>query len=329
MRLEVKEEIGMEHNIEVSTSGKKLQLLIEKFIASQDVAPASRKTYCNSLQQFFKWFALQKIQNPTRETVLAYKEWLDIQGLRPFTRSGYLVAVRKFFEWTEGLRLYPNIAKGIKGAKRSLKSHQKDSLTIDQIARLLEAIDTQSIAGRRDFALINLLFRTGLRLIEISRADIADLQTDADEALLWVRGKGKDGKDDFVVLTNEALEPIRFYLKVRGARSKQEPLFASLSDRNRGKRITTFSLSRIIKGYLRKAGLDSKRITAHSLRHTFGVLSIKAGASLYEVQLAMRHAAPTTTEVYLGDIERIKRLEAAPERRLNELINKNLKKAVE
>lgn len=310
-------------NGEAVKNTERLEELIERFLASQDVTPGSRRTYRSALRQFFAWFAKKKITNPTRETILAFKEWLDAKGLRPFTRSGYLVAVRKFFEWAEGLKLYPNIAKGIKGAKRSLKSHQKDSLTIDQIKLVIDSIERETLQGKRDFALINLLVRTGLRLIEISRADIADLQLDSadnGEALLWVRGKGRDGKDDFVVLTQETLNPILEYLRSRKLTSKKDALFASLSDRNYGKHITTFSLSRLIKQRFRQVGLDSRRITAHSLRHTFGVLSIKAGASLYEVQLAMRHAAPTTTEVYLGDIERIKRLEAAPERRLNELL---------
>lgn len=304
---------------------QKLVDLIEQFIGSQDVTQASRLTYKRSLRQFFCWFAKKKIIRPTRETILAYKEWLDAKGLRPFTRASYLVAVRKFFEWAEGLHLYPNIAKGIKGAKRALKSHQKDSLTIDQIKLLLSSIDQSTVQGKRDFALINLLIRTGLRLIEISRADITDLQIEGDEALLWVRGKGRDGKDEFVVLTEQALQPILEYLKARDTSNKRSPLFASVSDRNAGQRITIFSLSRLIKAYYRKVGIQSRRITAHSLRHTFGVLSITAGASLYEVQLAMRHMTPTTTELYLGDIERVKRREAAPERKLEELLHERLR----
>ena len=300
---------------------QQLQALIDKFISSLDVAPSSRLTYRRGLKQFFDWFAPKKIKNPTRETILAYKDWLDAKGLRTFTRSSYLVAVRKFFEWAESLKLYPNIAQGVKGAKRALKSHQKDSLTIDQIKKLLESIDRSHLQGMRDFALINLLFRTGLRLIEIVRADIMDLQiNDNQEALLWVRGKGRDGKDDFVVVTVETLNPLLDYLRERNAPTKKDALFASVSDRNSGKRLTTFSLSRLIKQHFRAIGLNSRRLTAHSLRHTFGVLSITAGASLYEVQLAMRHTAPTTTETYLGDIERAKRLEAAPERLLNALL---------
>jgi integrase len=141
------------------------------------------------------------------------------------------------------------------------------------------------------------------------------------EMLLWIHGKGRSSKDEFVLLTPQALTSLHEYLQARIIKSEREPLFISLSDRNYGKKLTIFSLSRIIKGRLRAAGLDSKRITAHSLRHTFGVLSMQAGASLYEVQLAMRHTAPTTTQLYLGDIERIKRLEASPERKMSNLLD--------
>lgn len=300
---------------------ERFSALIDQFVASLDVAPASRTTYRRSIAQFFQWLAPKKITHPTRETILAYKEALDRKGLRPYTRASYLVAVRKFFEWAEGMSLYPNIARGIKGAKRGMKTHQKDSLSIDHIKKLFAVIDTTTLQGLRDYALINLLIRTGLRLIEIVRADIGDLDPqDSGEALLWVRGKGRDGKDEFVVLTRETLDPIITYLRSRKESCPKVPLFSSLSDRNSGQRLTTFSISRLIKNYFRKSGLQSRRITAHSLRHTFGVLSITAGASLYEVQLAMRHAAPTTTEIYLGDIEQAKRREASPERRLSELL---------
>lgn len=295
--------------------------LIEQFLAQHDVGNSSRGTYRNALKQFFRWITRNKIKQPTRETIIIYKEWLDKKGLRPFTRSCYLVAVRKFFEWAEGLKLYPNIAKGVKGSRRAFKNHQKDALSIEQVKMLFASIDTSTLTGKRDFALINLLTRTGLRLIEIVRADVGDLTEEGDEALLWIRGKGRDGKDDFVVLTADTLNPILHYIRAREDMRATAPLFASLSDRNNGQRLTTYSLSRLVKKYLRGVGLNTRRVSAHSLRHTFGVLAIKAGASLYDVQLAMRHTSPSTTELYLGDIERAKRREAAPERKITALLN--------
>lgn len=292
--------------------------LLEKFLAGQDVTPGSRITYRRALHQFFRWLMAERIAQPTRETVLAYKEALDSRGLRPFTRANYLVAVRRFFEWAEGMKFYPNIAKGVKGARRMVKTHQKNALSVEQIKKLFASIPRETLQGKRDYALINLLVRTGLRLIEICRATLDDLEEHASgQTLLWVRGKGRDGKDAFVIITDGVKKPLAEYLKTRNIWLGNRPIFSSLSDRNMGKMLTTRSVSRIVKTYLRRAGFDSRRLTAHSLRHTFGVMAIRAGSSLYEVQLAMRHTAPTTTEVYLGDIEQAKRLEGGPEKRID------------
>lgn len=293
---------------------------VTPFIVSQDISINSRTTYCNALEQFIYWLSKKKLEDPTRETILEYKHFLAKKNLSSFTKSMYLVVVRRFFAWLEDENIFPNIARGIKGVKRQIKNHQKDSLPPHLVKQLLQEIDTKTIVGKRDFALINTLIRTGLRLKELAAATMYDLQQDREQLLLWVHGKGRSGKDDFVVLTDEVLAPLEQYLDLRKIKSKNEPLFASLSDRNYGQVITTQSLSRIIKQRLRNAGINSRRITAHSLRHTFGVLAMQAGASLYEVQLAMRHTASTTTQLYLGDIERIKRLEASPERKISKLL---------
>jgi len=298
--------------------------IIQRFIASLDVTSGTQATYRRALQLFFQWISNEGVSEPSRETILAYKHALDAQGLRSFTRANYLTAVRRFFEWAESVKLYPNIAKGIKGTKRTTQVHHKPALTLEKVQLLLASIDTTTVHGKRDYALINLLVHTGLRLVEIQQATIDDLEEqDDDRALLWIRGKGRDDKDNFVVVTEDALAPIRTYLRKRKAKSRHVPLFASVSDRNRGKRLTTFSLSRLIKQRLRQAGITSRRITAHSLRHTFGVLAMEAGASLYEVQLAMRHSSPTTTQVYLGDIEQTKRQAGGPEKKLNHLLKHN------
>jgi len=297
-----------------------IQQYIIPFITDQDVAPNSRTTYQNALHQFSFWIVNNNITKLTRDIILRYKFWLDTRSLSSFTKAIYLVVIKKFFQWTEEQNLYKNIAHGIKSAKRSTRNHQKDSLSAEGVKKVLHCIDRGSLQGKRDYALINMLIRTGLRLREIASASINDMQQEGDSTLLWIRGKGRHGKDEFVMLTQETLNSLHDYLLCRKIESEQEPLFASVSDRNFGKLLTTFSLSRIIRNRLIASGLKTKRITAHSLRHTFGVLAMKAGASLYEVQLAMRHAAPTTTQLYLGDIERLKRLEAAPEKKISALL---------
>jgi len=293
----------------------------QPFIADQDISLNSRQTYCNALIQFSQWCEEKKIISPTRETILSYKFWLDTKQLSSYTKALYIVVIRRFFIWTEDNTIYPNISRGVKGIKKFSKSHQKESLSIDMLKKLFSSIDCSTLQGKRDFALINILVRTGLRLKEIALANIDDMHQERGEMLLWIHGKGRSSKDEFVLLTQQTLTSLYDYLQIRGIKSEKEPLFVSISDRNYGTRLTIFSLSRIIKKRLRAAGIDSKRITAHSLRHTFGVLSMQAGASLYEVQLAMRHTAPTTTQLYLGDIERIQRMQACPEKKMSQLLD--------
>lgn len=295
--------------------------LIHPFLAAQDISLNSRTTYFNALNQFLYWCKEKNVMYPQYETILTYKFWLDTKQLSSYTKAVYIVVIKRFFSWTDEEKLYENISRKVKGIKRYTKSHQKESLSIEALKKLFTSINCDNICGKRDFALINILVRTGLRLKEIASAVLEDMYEQRGEMLLWIHGKGRSSKDEFVLLTPQALTPLHEYLQTRTIKSEKEPIFVSLSDRNYGKRLTIFSLSRIIKGRLRAAGFDSKRITAHSLRHTFGVLSMQAGASLYEVQLAMRHTAPTTTQLYLGDIERIKRLEASPERKMSNLLD--------
>lgn len=294
----------------------------EPFLASQDIAPTSLATYKHVLSQFALWCAQKKITSPTRMTILEYKASLDGRRLSAFTKSLYIVLVRRFFSWTHENNLYPDVAHGIKTARTKQKSHHKDSLSINDIRLLLNGIERTTLQGKRDYALINLLVRTGLRIKEVASSEIADIEVHHGNYRLWIQGKGRHGKDEFVILTEATRIPLEEYIAARELASKQRvPLFASLSDKNFGKKLTTFSVSRLIRQHYQRAGIKTKRVTAHSLRHTFGVLSMQAGASLHEVQLAMRHTAPSTTQIYLGDIERIKRLEGAPEHKLSQLLD--------
>lgn len=301
---------------EVAPQDASLKALVERFIISQDVKPNSRETYRRGLRQFVKWAEDRRLYTPSREDLLEYKDSLAERGLSAFTVSGYLVTVRRFFEWAEASKLYPNIAKGIKGAKRA-KNFRKDPLTVPQVKELLAQVGRDTLQGKRDFALLNLLVRTGLRTIEAIRADAGDIRQEGGEAVLWIQGKGRDSKDEFVLLTPETLRPIQAYLKARGGAQDSEPLFASLSDRNRGGRLTTRSLSRIAKENLRGIGLDSGRLTAHSLRHTAITFSLQGGATIQEAQVLGRHSNINTTLIYSHNISR---LAQAPERKIDTLL---------
>jgi len=303
---------------------RNIDKLVDSFIESQDVRANSKNTYRRSLKGFLAWIIKNSINTPTRNEILQYKAYLSSKiendKLSALTASNYLVSVRKFYEWAEGMKLYPNIAKGIKGFKRA-KGFRKDPLTVGQIKELFKIVDTSTLQGKRDYALLNLLVRTGLRTIEIVRANIEDIRQESGEAILDIQGKGRDSKDDFVLLTDSTLKPILAYLQVRGSVEDKAPLFTSLSDRNKNQRLTTKSISRIVKAYLRAINLDSKKLTAHSLRHTAITLSLKAGATIQEAQALGRHADINTTMIYAHNIDRIKN---APERKIEELLSNEI-----
>jgi len=282
----------------------KIKELIESFLNVQDIRAISKEVYRKGMTRFFAWLESNHIDQPDREAVLRFKTFLIELGLSANTINSYLVAVKQFFNYLESSRLYFNIAKGIKGVKQP-RNHLREALTISQVKDVLNNIDISTVQGKRDFAIINLMARTGLRTIEVIRADVEDIRQQGGEALLFVQGKGRDSKDEFVILMDAALKPIRSYLRARSSSNHNSPLFASLSDRNRGERLTTKTIRESVKNHLRAAKIDSPKLCAHSLRHFFATESLKAGSPLLQVKDAMRHASISTTEKYIHNLNRI------------------------
>lgn len=302
----------------LTVSGLNLQPLIDSFCEAQDVRQDSRDTYGRGLKQFFLWLQAQGITNPNRETILQFKDYLTSKDLSPSTISAYLTTTRKFFEWTSSKGLYMNIAEGVKGAKKP-RGFRRDSLTVSQVKELLTSLETDTLQGKRDYAMLNLMVRTGLRSIEVIRADVQDIRQDSGEAVLWIQGKGRDSKDEFVLLTEETLKPIQAYLSVRGTKDN-EPLFTSNSDRNHNGRLTTRTVRRIVKDKLKGIGLISGRLSCHSLRHSAITLSLQAGATIQEAQALGRHSNVNTTLIYAHNINRVMN---APEKKIDELLRAN------
>jgi integrase/recombinase XerD len=303
---------------------------VEKFLIQSDISLNSRLTYKRSMNVFINWCKKKFLFNsgyiPTRELILEYKSFLLYSEIRPFTKSLYLTCIKQFFSWADSNFVFPNITSGIKGIKRLTKQHHKDSLKKEDISKLFNSIDTSNIVGLRDYTLIYLLVHTGLRLIEVSSILITDMEfnTSNENVILWIRGKGRDGKDSFVVLIEEVFFVLKRYLDFRKTLNiNSNFLFFSHSTNTKNKvikKFSTSSISRIIRNRLKAVNLKTKRISAHSLRHTFGVMAINAGVSLYDLQLAMRHSSPSTTQIYLGDIEHAKRMHASPERKISDFL---------
>lgn len=293
--------------------------IIGRWMASLDLASGTKETYLSGFKAFC-WFVRSTsldFDELTRDDVKSFKEYLvDEKKLKPATVSSYLASVRSFYAYSEDNGI-ENIAHRVKGVTDS-RSFKKEPLTPDQARRLLASIDCSTEKGMRDFAILNLMLRTGLRDIEIVRANCKDIQTKAGVDVLYVQGKGRASKDSFVVLTPKALSPITTYLEKRGNVNELDPLFASVSSRNAGERLTVRSISRIAKSALRAIGIDDERYTAHSLRHTAITFSLLGGATERDAQQMARHANITTTMLYSHDIDRIKH---AAEREIDNVLD--------
>lgn len=281
--------------------------LYQRFVAFLDLdsKPKTIETYTRALRQMFTYFADKGVINPQREDILSYREYLKETGHKPTTIQNYITVIRIFFRWTASENLYPNIADHIKGAKLD-RDHKKDYLTSGQVKNVLGDIDRETPQGLRDYAIIALMVTGGLRTIEVVRANIEDMRTLGDSTVLYVQGKGRDEKTEYIKLSDPVEKAIRAYLKTRSNVSPEDPLFTSISNNSNGERMTTRSISRIAKNNMKEAGYDSSRLTAHSLRHTAVTLSLLAGKDITEVQQFARHANISTTQIYNHALEKAK-----------------------
>ena len=279
--------------------------IFERFINYLDASPKTVETYKKALRQFFNYIGVHGIRQPQREDVLAFRDDLKASGLKPTTVQNYITATRIFFKWTEQEGLYPNIAEHVKGAKLD-KNHKKDYLTSRQAKEVLAGVQTDSEEGLRNYAILSLMVTGGLRTIEVSRADVGDLRTVGENTVLFVQGKGREEKTEYIKISAPVEKAIRTYLKARDFTTEEQPLFTSTSNNSRGKRITTRTVSAIVKNALKNAGYDSARLTAHSLRHTAITLALLAGREITEVQQFARHANLNTTMIYNHALDQAK-----------------------
>ena len=295
----------------ISDSSANWQNVLAVFVAGQDVKESSRLLYTRTLKLFFEWVEAKGkvIADLTRTDLLEYKDELFSKGLSSLSVASYLTSLRKFYEWAESEKLYPNIAKGVKTPRR-VQAFKKQHLTDEKSGELLNHFHELSL---RDYAIVNLILRTGLRTIEVVRADVGDITFKGNRRVLKVWGKGHDTKDDFVVLTEKAYEPIKEYLSTRKGAKSGEPLFISDSHRNTGGRLTTRTISGLCKEGLKAIGLDGREFTAHSLRHTTAVTILKNGGDIAQAQAVLRHTSPATTQIYTESIKEELRLQTAPE----------------
>lgn len=282
----------------------------DKFIKDNRITEKTTSNYITFLKHFSEYIKSNGIVNPQREDIREYQRYIDSyiskktgKPLEETTKQQYFQVVKTFFQFLENEGLYQDITKGIKGFKID-KEERKRPFTEDEIRTILSSIDTSTQKGKRDISMILLSVENGLRIIEIQRANIEDLETIDNQRRLYIQGKGKKERNNFVNLSNELAQMIDEYLQTRPNARGNEPLFTSTSNRNHNKRIEETSISRLFKTIFKQSGFNSKKLTAHSLRHSSGTIYYEMTGDIYKVKNHQRHSEITSTTIYIHNFDR-------------------------
>jgi site-specific recombinase XerD len=180
-------------------------------------------------------------------------------------------------------------------------------LTEEEVERLLEAPDGAGFIGLRDRAILETMYSTGMRVGEVVGTDLEQINLSA--GYIRVRGKGK--RERLAMLGPPAQAAVRAYLPARASLVRERgasPGEALFVNQRTARRITARSVERILKGYLKRAGLAEEH-SPHSLRHSFATHILNRGANLREVQELLGHKRIATTQIYTHlDINRLQEI---------------------
>lgn len=261
------------------------------------------------LDRFLKFAQVEKPTNLSDETVRSFRLWLNRQpaffsvqaGLRrgearpsttlkKNTQNYHLIAIRGFLKYLARRGISSLSPERIELAKTP--GRELDLITETELSRLLKASIGSDIKAFRDRAILELLFSTGLRVSELCGLNRDSINLSRDE--FSVRGKGE--KVRLVFLSDEAKKAIKYYLTAR--KDMDDALFVGLSKINKSEgRLTSRSVERIVKYYAIKAGI-SKKVTPHTIRHSFATDLLQNGADIRSVQMMLGHSNVSTTQIY-------------------------------
>ena len=210
--------------------------------------------------------------------------------------SRKISTLRSFFKYLVREQvIFSNPAKGVSTPK--VEKTLPTTLTVDEAFRLMEAPTTISEKpsegskekGLRDRAILELLYSSGLRVSEL--VGLNSNQLDLDLGIVRVMGKGR--KERIVPVGTKAIKALEAYLEKRGMLEGEKPIFVN----SVGGRLTARSVGRLMKRYTRHSGIFRK-VSPHSLRHTFATHLLDAGADIREIQEMLGHSSLSTTQRY-------------------------------
>lgn len=290
-----------------------LEPLIPDYLAGKDITKETNALYTTVLNQYVSYLKKNRIIIANRDTVINYVEWKKSQGystqwiyLQLSTIKGfyrYLLSHQKRLKLPTGYAI--DISKSIKN--EHIIHHQSHSIfTIEQAKNLIlsNKEHRQYIWHYRDYAILYLMFTTGLRSVEIRRARKKDLSIHGNQQVLYVQGKGKTSSDVYVKLTQGVKEAISDYLSIR--KDKNPYLFVSHSHRGDTPYLSRTFFNEMFKRVLRVAGLSDLKITPHGIRHTAATINLLRGGTIEETKRFLRHTNLSATLIYSHHLDPMK-----------------------
>lgn len=253
------------------------------------------------LQRLVEFAGDIEIEKVTPELIRKWRLWLNRyendagDHLNTLTQSYHLTALRSFLTYCSKRDIETLSPEKIELPRAKRK--QVNFLSSEETERIIAAVDIKNPIGLRDKAILELLFSSGLRVSELCNLDRDHINLNRGEFM--VRGKGQ--KDRPVFISPEATEWLALYLKGRADSAK--PLFIRYSGSKSAEadgeslRLTPRSVQRIVSGYAKIAGI-TKKVSPHTLRHSFATDLLMNGADLRSVQSMLGHSNISTTQIY-------------------------------
>lgn len=264
------------------------QLKVERGLAINTLV-----AYNRDLINFFDFLKQKKISpiQVNQDDLLAFIAEKKTQ-LSPRSLARCLVAIRMFYRFlvSEG-KIESNPARLMSIPK--MYQHLPDILTRDEVETFLSQPDTHTILGKRDKAMLELLYATGLRVTELIGLKMTNINLEAG----YIRTFGKGSKERIIPMGAKAIDSLKGYLADGRPFSLKKGKYPYLFLNSIGRPMTRQGLWKIIKKYALKAGIN-KTVTPHTVRHSFATHLLEGGADLRSVQIMLGHSDISTTQIY-------------------------------
>ncbi len=261
---------------------------IEKHLAENTVT-----AYMRDLEDFAHFILRQFDVAPTRVEPHMVERFLAHMFDTAHSKNSQarvLSGIKSFFNYlliTDRIEALPT--EFVDGPK--FGRHLPDVLTTEEIDRIINCIEPTSVKGRRDRAMLELLYSCGLRVSELTALRLSDLFFGEG----YIRVTGKGDKQRLVPVSNIAREKVMLYLDDRRTKDTKSTDTIFLS--NRGKKLTRVMIFTIIRDAVERAGIN-KRVSPHTFRHSFATHLLAGGAGIRQVQEMLGHESIVTTEIY-------------------------------